>query len=317
MVSDYISFRFDFLSCCTFVEAKMYITSLLGVSRNHSLILNMKQQKHFLLIIILIFGFNSCRQSQKAERTSIKINDDYIPVFSDSVLLGSLEQAYTENLPDTLQQFFINWNEQIKPNTIEFIEQNETIKAVFESYKEFYKPFDLLQLGKWEWGNKLNSNCKYVAVQNKIFYSVISSENFDGADSETLYEDSIVNFRPPLLINKSKILYLTDEYNTSLNYFLGTESTELGNQNIMSPSRQKGESKKRYEMIRPFIPILHGHWGGYWHVESHPEVFTITFNKDLSLAIFDFRVGYQGGKAILTKDSNGWKIKESKATWIE
>jgi hypothetical protein len=37
----------------------------------------------------------------------------------------------------------------------------------------------------------------------------------------------------------------------------------------------------------------------------------------LTKAKIDFRVGYQGGEAILEKSGNNWTIKESKATWIE
>ena len=85
----------------------------------------------------------------------------------------------------------------------------------------------------------------------------------------------------------------------------------------MNPSRPAGESEKRYKAIRTFIPVLHGHWGGYWHLETHPSVFFIVFNKSLTTARFDFRIGYQGGEATLVKNSKGWTIKKSEATWIE
>lgn len=277
----------------------------------------MTHQIKFSLILILAFGLHSCGLTPSSRKVSEQGIDTYKPIFTDSIINYKLEFAFKHNSQDTLRQLFADWNQMIKPNSKDFIEQNDTIKAVFDSYKVFYKPLDLLKLGDWEWGNDLNSNCKYVAVQNKIFYAVVSSDNFDDFNWDTSHKDSIINFRPPLQIASNKVLYLTTEYEKSINYFLGTESTEMGTPDIMNPSRPEGESKKRYEMIRPFIPILHGHWGGYWHLKTHPVVYIILFNSDLTIAKFDFRVGYQGGEATLTKGSNAWIIKESKVTWIE
>ena len=46
------------------------------------------------------------------------------------------------------------------------------------------------------------------------------------------------------------------------------------------------------------------HWGGYWHLETHPDIGGIIFNKTLTKAKIDFRVGYQDGKAILERNGN-------------
>jgi hypothetical protein len=273
----------------------------------------MSQPIKLILILISVFGLSSCGQKKVLK----KISDTYKPIYTDSILCNRLEYAYKQNSQDSLRLFFADWNQNIEPSSKDFIEQNDTIKAVYDSYKAFYNPLDLLKLGDWEWGNDLNSMCKYIVVQNKIFYAVCSSNNFNDFDWETSRKDSICNFRPPLQIEQSKVLYLTTEYKKSIYHFLGTESTKVGTPNLMSPSRSKGESEKRYKQIRSFIPILHGHWGGYWHLETHPYVFTILFNKDLKIAKFDYRVGYQGGEATLTKGTNGWTIQKSEATWIE
>lgn len=276
----------------------------------------MQQLKIF--IIIAVFGaLISCRENHENKKNSTSVLDTCRPVYSISKLNDKFEFAFKNNSLDTLEQIFVDWNKTLKPNTREFMEQNDTIKAVFTVYKEFYMPLDLLKLGNWEWGNKLNSDCKYVLVQNKIFYSIVESGNFDDFSWQSSRIDSIENFRPPLNLDYKKVLYLTSEYNKSLNQFLGTESTKMGDPNIMNPSRPAGESEIRYEMIRPFIPILHGHWGGYWHLETHPYVSRILFNKNLTEANINFRVGYQGGEATLKKTLNGWIISESKSTWIE
>jgi len=269
------------------------------------------------LALIILCGLFSCTQNHDNKRAAVKISDTYVPEYSILELSKKLDVACEQSSSDSLQAFFTDWNETVKSNSKDFIYQNDTIKAVFDVYKEFYKPLNLLKLGDWEWGNKLNSGCKFIVVQNKLYYAVIASGNFSDFDWSTYKKDSINNFRPPLNLDSNKILYLTTEYDKTLNLFLGSISIEMGQRNIMDPAKPNGESEKRYLILRAFIPILHGHWGGYWHLETHPAASIILFNKGLTLAKVNFRVGYQGGEAILTKEDNGWIIKESRATWIE
>ncbi len=63
--------------------------------------------------------------------------------------------------------------------------------------------------------------------------------------------------------------------------------------------------------------MLPGHWGGDWHLDTHPHVYTIILHPTFTRAIIDFRVGYQGGKAFLEKGKHGWKVLKSELTWIE
>jgi hypothetical protein len=271
------------------------------------------------LLLAAIWGLISCSNDSenKSIITNIKIEDDYKPAYNSSELNNKFNISIDSLKTFGIDAFMAEWNKTIKPNSEDFINQNDTMNAVFSIYREFYKPLDLLKLGDWEWGNKLNSKSKYIVIQNKVFYSVLSTNNLDDYDWKTSKRDSIVNFRPPVKLEKIKTLYLTDEYAESINIFLGTLSTVVGEDNIMSLSKPKEESEKRYEMLRSYIPILHGHWGGYWHLETHPNVSIIILNKTLTKAKIDFRVGYQGGETILQKKGADWVIKESKATWIE
>lgn len=218
---------------------------------------------------------------------------------------------------DGFKYFFEDWNKSIEQNKIEIIDQNDTVHNIFEVYRLIYRPFELPTLGAWEGENRLNSSCEYAVIQNKIFYSVIPSNNLDDFDWKKSKRDSIVDFRPPIELGKDKILYLTSDYQKALRNFLGTESTDVGEENLMHPSIPEGESADRYLMLRPYIPIIHGHWGRYWHLETHPYVSIIILNKTMTKAKIDFRVGYEGGEAILEKDDNSWTIKESKSTWVE
>lgn len=231
-----------------------------------------------------------------------------------------LEYAYKNKSTENAERIFNEWSKSLGANYNNNY-PNEEIKSVYEVYAEFYKPYDLLKLGSWEWGNELNSKSKYVLIQNRIDFSIYDSNNIEKLDEKeetiSFKKDSIIDFRPKVNIESSKILYLLPKYRKELVNFLGTQSSKFGKPNIMSVSRPKKQSAKRYEFIRPFLPILHGHWGGYWEIETSPKVFNIFFNKNLTMAKVFFSVGYQGGETIFVKENEKWIIKESKATWIE
>ncbi len=274
--------------------------------------------KHFLALALIV-SIIACGKPNVKDYTisNTIVDDNYTPIYTAKQLTDRLKLSDEDSLSDGFDQFFSDWNKEIEPNSLDFIFQNDTINNVFNVYKALYKPLDLLKLGDWEWGNELNSKCKFVVVQNKIYYAVLITESFEDTDMNFAKRDSIINFRPPIDLDKSKVLYLTDEYDKALNDFLGSESTELGEGNLMNPSMPKGNSEKRYEKIRSFIPVLHGHWGGYWHLDTHPSVENIVFNNTMTKAKVEFRVGYQGGEATLEKKGKEWLIKESRATWIE
>ena len=213
-------------------------------------------------------------------------------------LSEELERAFQSSSSTDLDQFFAKWNTSLSSNT----GRNDVEKNIYEIYKEFYSPFDLTRLGDWEWGNSLNSNCKYAAVQNKIYYAVVEKEVFN-----TWYNiekfDSISDFRPQLNLEKGKILYLLPEYEKALIMFVGTVASE--------------GTDIRSKFVRPYIPILYAHEGGRWFLATHPEINRILLTPDKTVAKLFFRVGFQGGETTLEKNNNMWKITDSRVTWIE
>ena len=122
--------------------------------------------------------------------------------------------------------------------------------------------------------------------------------------------DTINDFRPSLNIAKEHVLYLLPEYKEAIYMFLKPDKDE--NIYIFDPHY----GNERSAFIRPYISVLNGHWGG-WHIETHPYINIIIFNKSLNKAKIYFRVGYQGGEATLEKNNSVWIISESKETWIE
>lgn len=145
--------------------------------------------------------------------------------------LKELETSYKQKSNSKLENFLNNWNYDLKSNYPNDKIPNDTIKIIYDVYNEFYKPFDLLELGNWEWGNELNSNSRFALIQNKIYYNIVSLDSIKSGENKYKFEiekeqilkkDSIIDFRPKLFFENHKVLFLTPEYKIALNKFLGT-----------------------------------------------------------------------------------------------
>ena len=260
------------------------------------------------ITVILIFLIISCDNSLK-----LRIKDDYHPNKSTAQLLERLHKAYSLNNADSLKIFFTEWNRSIKPNSNEFINQSTIIQSVYSIYKLFYKPTNPSDLGKWEKFHLHAIDSSFLIIQNNIIYILLNNQEFNTLDKwdilkrlnkKNLKVYLINHFRPPLKIDKKEVLYLEEEYDESLNQFLSTNSGEQ-------------ESQKKRCFFKPYADLLPGHWGKYWHIDTHPSVEFILFNDSITKARILFRYGYQGGETTLVKANSDWKITASKSTWIE
>jgi hypothetical protein len=233
----------------------------------------------------------------------------------------NLEKAYKKKSQSQYGQFLEQWRSESTP-FISLDSLSNLQKDVYEIFIDFYNPFNLQRIGSGEWGNKLYSDIDYVIIQNRIIMYTYKTDSlnfgvFENTDSLVLSKDSITNFRPDIEFEEAKTLYLLPKYELVINKFLGSKSYPLGAGGIMNPSRAKGKSAKRLEFINKKLNIIHGHWGGYWHIETHPEVFTVDFNNDRTVANVHFRLVYQGGVAIYIRENGKWTLKDSHLTWIE
>ena len=77
------------------------------------------------------------------------------------------------------------------------------------------------------------------------------------------------------------------------------------------------EKQLRYKFLNNYLQFFHGHWGNYWHLETHPQVYRMAFNKTKDSVQVMFRIGYEGGEVFLGKHRGKWKIKDWRMTWIE
>lgn len=264
--------------------------------------------KSFLIIIFL--GTISCGSVPK-ESNLKKVEDSYKPVHPAEQITEDLEIAFYKKDPILIENIFAEWKKTVTPNTVEFINQNDTIAAIFEVFNLFYKPNDIHLLGVWEFDNDLNSNCKYILVQNKIFYSILNSNKINKVDWIKSRKSLLSNFRPPLTSDSINILYQTDEYEESFIDFLAYAAPRV--------IEEKGkyleisdETQAKYELLKDYIPLRIGQKENIWHFETYPYVNRILFNKSITKAKIDFSVGSQFGMASLQKKGRNWIIIESK-----
>lgn len=129
----------------------------------------------YLCVSIAFLVFFSCKQQKQTETFSNQLHEKLEVCSKRKSVDGHL---------DGFKGFFADWNKTIEQNKIEIIHQNEIVNTIFEVYKIIYKPFELSRLGTWEGENDLNLNCQYAVVQNKIFYSILSTDNLDDYDWE-------------------------------------------------------------------------------------------------------------------------------------
>jgi hypothetical protein len=239
------------------------------------------------------------------------IKDDYTPKFSSKQLQLKLETAFTLNSQDSLIEFLKEWNSLIPSSNKDYINQNETISNIYSLFSELYQPY---RFGSERTETPYEINDEYVLIPGDLEYNVVSVDTFKIlAKNYDLYDNYKIhilsNFRPTTIVNPKKQLFLTKEYKDALNSFLGTKHSSVGEGDIMNPAQPKGESLFKFEFIRQYLPILEGHWGGYWYLETFPIVYRIIFDEKFENAFVDFRDGY---RTIMQ-----YKVTKHKDKWID
>lgn len=234
---------------------------------------------------------------------------------SESLAQRSLEQIVyaTGGHEKNFREFLDQWEKEY----YSIIPRNDTVKIIYDAYRQLFTPFDLKEKASFNSDATINSGYQYIVVPGSFLYYVSSN----GKDSDRdLTKFTIEQFRPKLNLGSGvKVLFLTEKYDTLLQNFLGTTSTQLGSPDIMTPSRATGMSAEREVLVKKFLPILHGHWGGYWHLTSMPTIIMI-FNRKFSKAEVHFRIGYGGRINSYKKDYDGkWRrIKDEYIReWVE
>lgn len=247
--------------------------------------------RYIFYIPILILLYSTCEH-----REPKVVLDYYVPAHSSHQLQQRLSRYYDLNNRDSLENLLLQWRNQIKPSRADFVRQNDTLENLFQIFTDLYQPF---KFGNHRTENYFLGNSNCVVIQNEIKYDVVSEQEYqrlvynssEGYPYDTAYEfykpaRTLLNFRPQVSLGNVKCVYLTTEYKQALNDFLGLGSFNgdiIHNDTIF----------KRYNFISATLPIVYGHWGGYWHLETFPIIERILFAPDFEHAAVDFRYGLE------------------------
>lgn len=209
-----------------------------------------------------------------------------------------LRFAYKHKDTTFLTPFFVHWQNDSQPiSNSEFEKLSDVEKAVYEIFQEFYKQ-----------GQNLHQS-EYLVVQNEINYKIVSDsvdldtiDAFYAGDLEYILSGSISDFKPNIQVSNKKIVFLFN------NYLKALES--------LFEQGRGGWSKRAF--LLPKIRVEPGHWGGYYHYVTFPEVHVIVFNESLSEARINYRATWHTGYyTIYEKGDSGWTRVEDVFNWIE
>jgi hypothetical protein len=212
--------------------------------------------------------------------------------------LKILEKAYKNNSKDELKNFLDAWGLEITPITDEELSTyNDTIREAYKAFVDFYNfnfsKLDIMHPSDAKEYRSLYKNIDFLIVQNKLKICFVNKINFNSLTQEGYLTDSILNFRPVIRRSNKTPLYLTKKYDDALNIFLGWGFA------------CDGSTDKR-AFLENYIKIYAGHWYG-WHLSAVPEVYYITFDKNMKYAVVHYRISScTGGKIAIKKDGNRW-----------
>jgi hypothetical protein len=221
-------------------------------------------------------------------------------------------RAYWLKTTGQIESQLNKWNNNYSSNYAEIT--NDTVKAVYDVFKEFYTPKELSRIGDSEWGDSLYLKSKYLIIQSTIEYNVLPTNNYfdtiridtnvtlshvKQTDSlkygEMLHYlkwdfalnnlNEIEDFKPETVYDSKSILYLNREQKQELIGFLGRNKYNLGIRDLFEYSNIL---TSKQEFLEPYFKIDIGHWGG-WHIISHPYVMGVVFNSEMDKCEISYR----------------------------
>ncbi|MDO8469795.1 MAG: hypothetical protein Q7S84_02105 [bacterium] len=249
--------------------------------------------KSHISIVLLVLLFPVTLQAQKSLEQIVYATSDHEWNFSG---------------------FLDRWGKEYAPRDTK--KESDTAGVVYGLYRQLFTPFDLKDKVSFNSDGAINDGYRNVVVPGSFMYYISENGKWDDRNGATKFV--IKSFRPKLDFGDTvRVLYLTLKYDTLLKRFLGSKSTKFGSPGIMRPSRATGTSAEREALVKKFLPILHGHWGGYWHLMTMPTM-TFVFNPKFDRVEVHFRVGYGGRIVSYEKGADRkWVSVGEHVEWVE
>lgn len=222
------------------------------------------------------------------------------------VIFDDMMDAYYNDNSSEIEEVLITWSDESKPDR----NIPDSLKDIYAVYKEFFSPWDLTRICESEFGNSLYRGTKYYLIQPTITYDF----SFKASPKNTF---TIDDFKPEINNDTIKLLYHKAPYISALNCFLGSNNKPVYDSTVFTPVFNHNEGILRSYFLSSSLTIIHDHWSPSWHLLTHPEVFSISFNEKSDSALVKYRVAYQGAETILGKKDDKWEVAYFYMTWIE
>lgn len=216
-------------------------------------------------------------------------------------LAAELEEAYRTKSADRLAAFFRRWHDSVRPANLETI-KDPVEREVYALYRSFFSPFALDKIAGRPIAQPSYKGVQYVLVQTSLEFRV---GRVDPEQWRTL-----ADFRPPVQFPNAEVLYLTPTYEKALVTFLEVSNTRE------TSKAQGDEALRRLEFLAPFVQVTIGHWSG-WDLLTAPSVLDVELTEDLTEADVAFALIWEGGKTVMRRGPDGWKIEKSGVQWMQ
>jgi len=247
--------------------------------------------RNILKIIILLFIITSCNH--------ISIQDNYKPKYTSKQLQERLDRYYKVNSTDSLRVLLSEWAAIIPTSTSKFMNQDDTLKNLFQIFNELYSPY---KFGDEKAENYFDKKFEFIVIQNEIEYSVLLAKELqsyekyivNGFPNDSIRDyffrtKQLLNFRPSLRFDSVKCLYFTKEYRTALNNFLISDYENRDSLELWRIPYTDPNIIDKYEFLGKILPIVHGHGGEGWYIISFPDIHRIVFDDKFKTAFVSFR----------------------------
>lgn len=241
--------------------------------------------------------------------------------------LARLERAYQRKSVAELDAFLKQWQAAVRPRDAGEVRQlSAAEQEVYALYQAFVRPGAVpppAEGGLLGHGHApaFPDKAEFVVVPTTMDILCVSDSlaqlpSHDPRQQRQwkIARAKVIDFRPSVDVGQAVPLYLSDEYESILTAFLGANSWG-GSGGEIFPDHLESDRDARAEFWTKRVPLIPGHWSG-WHLTTDPQV-GFEFNDDMTAALVQFQLGYEGGTARAEKHDGQWVIVESRWEWIE
>lgn len=222
-------------------------------------------------------------------------------------IYNKLVRAYTENNDQLAEEALLLLANEYVADT----EIHDSLKLVYDVFKEFYSPWDLRRIADSEFGDQIFEGIGTYIMQNSLRYDFYFKDRGDN----TTY--TVENFNPTINNSDIQQIEFNDDLKSMLDCFLGTGYVVTENDTIESLPFTVEEIFDRYYYLNKFIRFFPNHWHLSFSYITEPFVYQMSFNKTKDSAQVHYALGYQGGEAILVRDDDNWNVVDYYMTWIQ